>query len=343
MTWWKEKRTYRYVFLALLGGLVFYFLYFVRKLFLPFILAVVLVYLLNPVVGRMEKRGASRVAAILILYLGVIIVITGLFMYGVPRMVNQLEILVENIPAYTDQVEGMVQHFQQRFDNSTVPPGVHQVVDERIRWAELKLVGVIRQAMDFLMALLGNLFNFALAPVLAFYIMKDLEIIKKWAVAQVPGEWKEDVLYLAKQIDHVFANFIRGHLTVVLLVGVLTSLSFLFIGLPFATMLGIIAGLAELIPYFGPLIGAIPALAIAMLQSKWLALKVVITVTVIQQLEGNVISPRILGDSVGLHPLAIIVVLLAGGHLFGIAGMLLAVPLAAIARILVSFAWAKLN
>lgn len=343
MSWWKEKRTYRYLFLVLLMSLIIYFLYLVRQLFLPFILAIVLVYLLNPLVGRMEKRGSQRVAAILILYLGVIIVVTSLLMYGVPRMVNQLETLVESIPVYTDQVEGIVRNVQQRFADSTMPPGVHQIVDERIRWAELRLLEVVRNVMDFLLALLTNLFNFALAPVLAFYIMKDLEHLKKWGISQVPREWTEDVLYLAKEIDHVFASFIRGHLTVVFIVGVLTSLAFIFIGLEFATMLGIIAGLAELIPYFGPLIGAVPAVALALLQSKWLALKVIIAVFVIQQLEGTVISPKILGNSVGLHPLAIIIALLAGGHLFGIAGMLLAVPLAAIARILVSFTWAKLN
>lgn len=343
MSWWKERRTYRYLFLVLLMGLIIYFLYLVRELFLPFILAIVLVYLLNPLVNRMEKRGTQRVAAILILYLGVIIIVTSLLMYGVPRMVNQLETLVESIPVYTDQVEGIVRNIQQRFADSAVPPGVQQIVDERIRWAEAGLLEVVRHVMDLLMALLGNLFNFALAPVLAFYILKDLELLKKWGMAQVPQEWSKDVLTLAKEIDHVFANFIRGHLTVVFIVGVLTSLAFIFIGLEFATMLGIIAGLAELIPYFGPLIGAVPAVALALLQSKWLAFKVIIAVFVIQQLEGTVISPKILGNSVGLHPLAIIIALLAGGHLFGIVGMLLAVPLAAIARILVCFVWGKVN
>lgn len=343
MSWWKERRTYRYLFLVLLMGLIIYFLYLVRELFLPFILAIVLVYLLNPLVNRMEKRGTQRVAAILILYLGVIIVVTSLLMYGVPRMVNQLETLVESIPIYTDQVEEIVRNIQRRFADSAVPPGVQQIVDERIRWAEAGLLEVVRHVMDLLMALLGNLFNFALAPVLAFYILKDLEILKKWGLAQVPPEWSKDVLTLAKEIDHVFASFIRGHLTVVFIVGGLTSLAFIFIGLEFATMLGIIAGLAELIPYFGPLIGAVPAVALALLQSKWLAFKVIIAVLVIQQLEGTVISPKILGNSVGLHPLAIIIALLAGGHLFGIVGMLLAVPLAAIARILVCFVWGKVN
>ncbi len=342
MPWWKEKRTYRYLFIALLVGLIFYFLYLVRGLLLPFVLAIVLVYLLNPLVERMEKRGSPRVAAILMLYLGVIIVVTSLLMYGVPRMVNQLEKLVETIPTYTDQVEQLVNQIQQRFANSAMPPGVQQIVDERITWVELKVMEMVRKAIDLLLGILSNLFYLALAPVLAFYIMKDLKELKQWAISQFPRKCYADVLRLAGEIDQVFSNFVRGHLTVVLIVGVLTSLAFALIGLEFGVMLGIIAGLAELIPYFGPLIGAVPAVALALLQSQWLAVKVIIVVAIIQQLEGNVLSPKILGDSIGLHPLAIIVTLLAGGHLFGIAGMLLAVPLAAIARILVKFTWEKL-
>lgn len=343
MAWWKDKRTYRYLFLATLTGFILYFLYLIRELFLPFILAIVLVYLLNPLVDRMEKRGSPRVTAILILYLGVIIVVLSMLMYGVPRMVKQLEELVESIPAYTDQVEGIVRDIQQRFADSAMPPGIQQILDERISWAESKLLQIVRLVIDFLMGILGNLFNIVLAPVLAFYIMKDLHLLKKWFFSLPPQEWAEDIVRLCKEINHVFTSFIRGHLTVVVIVGVLTSLAFLLIGLEFATMLGIIAGLTELIPYFGPFIGAIPAVAIALLQSKWLGIKVILAVFIIQQLEGNVISPKILGNSVGLHPLAIIAALLAGGHLFGIAGMLLAVPLAAIARIIVRFTWEKLN
>ena len=114
------------------------------------------------------------------------------------------------------------------------------------------------------------------------------------------------------------------------------------IGLEFAAMFGIIAGIAELIPYFGPLIGAAPAVGIALLHSKYMTLKVILAVLIIQQVEGNIISPKIMGNCMGLHPLVIIVALLAGGHLFGIAGMLLAVPLAAIIKIIVSFVWRKL-
>lgn len=343
MPWWREKRTYRNVFIALLIGFFLYFIYLVRGLFLPFILAVVLVYLLNPLVNRMEKRGTSRVAAILILYLGVVIIVTSLLMYGLPRMVNQLENLVENIPVYTDQVEDTVGDIQQLFADSAMPSGIQQIVDERIKWAEAKLMELVRTAADLLLALIGNLFNIALAPVLAFYIMKDIEYLKQQAYKMVPREWVEDIYFLAREIDHVFSSFVRGHLTVVVIVGILTSLAFALLGLEFAAMLGVIAGLAELIPYFGPFIGAVPAVAMGLLQSKWIAVKVMVAVFFIQQLEGNIISPKILGNSVGLHPLAIIVALLAGGHLFGIVGMLLAVPLAAISRIMLTFAWGKLG
>lgn len=343
MSWWMEKRTYRNIFIFVMLGLVTYFLYLVRGLFLPFALAIILVYLLNPLVGRMESRGSPRVGAILILYLGVIIVVTSLLMYGVPRMVNQLENLVETIPAYTDQVQDIIRNIEERFANSDMPPGVQQVINERISWVEARLLELVRTTADLLLTLVGNLFNFILAPVLAFYIMKDLEHLKRKGAAALPKEWSEDICRLAKDIDHVFACFVRGHLTVVVIVAALTSAAFALIGLEFATMLGLIAGLAELVPYFGPFIGAVPAVAIALLTSKLMAVKVIIAVFVIQQLEGAVISPRILGNSMGLHPLTIIATLLAGGHLFGIVGMLLAVPLAAIVKILVTFVWEKLS
>lgn len=343
MAWWKEKRTYRNIFIIFMIGLITFFLYLVRGLFLPFALAVILVYLLNPLVDRMTLRGTNRVAAILILYLGVIIVVTSLLMYGVPRMVNQLEKLVETIPTYTDQVQVIIHNIQQRFADSAMPPGVQQVLAERISWAEVRLLEMVRQTADLLLTLIGNLINFILAPVLAFYIMKDLEHLKRSSRAMIPREYADDVCRLACEIDHVFANFVRGHLTVVVIVAVLTSAAFAIIGLDFALMLGVIAGLAELIPYFGPFFGAVPAVAIAFMESKLMAIKVIVAVFIIQQLEGAVISPRILGNSVGLHPLSIIAALLAGGHLFGILGMLLAVPLAAIVKIVVVFIWEKLS
>ncbi|RYD03486.1 hypothetical protein N752_18940 [Desulforamulus aquiferis] len=178
MSWWMEKRTYRYFFILVMFGLVTYFLYLIRGLFLPFALAIVLVYLLNPLVDRMETRGTPRVAAILILYLGVIIIVTSLLMYGVPRMVNQLESLVETIPAYTDQLQDIIKGIEQSFANSAMPPGVQQVINERISWAEARLLEMVRRTADLLLALIGNLFHFILAPVLAFYIMKDLEHFK---------------------------------------------------------------------------------------------------------------------------------------------------------------------
>jgi len=137
-------------------------------------------------------------------------------------------------------------------------------------------------------------------------------------------------------------KFIRGHLLVASMVGVLTSLGLALVGVKFYLLLGIIAGIADLIPYFGPIIGAIPAVGLALLNSSQQALYVLLVMVVVQQVENNLLSPKILGDSVGLHPVVVIFVLLAGGHLFGILGMLLAVPLTAILRILVNYLYTLL-
>jgi predicted PurR-regulated permease PerM len=138
-------------------------------------------------------------------------------------------------------------------------------------------------------------------------------------------------------------SFIRGYFLVAAIVGGLTAIAMALLGLEFALMLGIFAGLAELIPYFGPVIGAVPAIGLAVLQSKWLAAKVALAFFVIHQLEGNIISPKILGDKVGLHPLMVIFSLMAGGELYGLAGMLLAVPVAAVLRVVVVFVYIKIH
>ena len=122
----------------------------------------------------------------------------------------------------------------------------------------------------------------------------------------IPVRWRWEFLYLWQEIDQVLMKFVRGHLLVALLVGLLTSTGFFLIGLDFPFLLGMIAGLADIIPYFGPIIGAIPALALAILHSKKMALSVLVVMVVVQQLESNIISPKVLGSSVGLHPLTVI-------------------------------------
>lgn len=341
MNWWKERKTQRLLFFIILAFTFFYLFYLVRGLLFSFFLAALITYLLNPLVNAIEKKGTPRVWAILLAYLALFFVVAGIFLYGVPRIIEQLNGLAETIPLYTEQTHGIIQSIQTTYIDLDIPEGMRQVVDERVHWLEENILQLVRKAVATLIGTVGYVFKILLAPVLSFYLLKDLELIKRKAILVVPEEWREEIVELFREIDQVLGSFIRGYFLVAAVVGGLTAIAMALLDMEFALMLGLFAGLTELIPYFGPAIGAVPAVALAILKSKWLGAKVALAFLIIHQLEGNIISPKILGDKVGLHPLAVIFSLLAGGELYGLVGMLLAVPTAAVFRVIIKFIYIK--
>lgn len=343
LRWWAEKKIQRQTFWALALLLLLGVLYLVRGMLLAFALAIVLVYLLNPLVCLVEKQGLSRLKAVLLVFLFAALAAFALAFYGFPRMLAQLDELVGAIPAYSAQVREISSDLAGRYADSGLPPGLKSIIDERISWVEERLLELARQGAMALTWLVGQFLNIFLAPVLAFYILKDMKIFKEFFTRHLPPLLRPDLLLLLSDINTVMSRYIQGYLLVCALVGVLIGLAIHLMGIKFALTLGILSGITELIPYFGPIIGALPVVALALLTSKWLALKVVIVFLLIHQFEANVISPKIMGDRVGLHPLAVIIFLLAGAELMGLAGLLLAVPAAAVAKIFLLFFWRRLS
>ena len=341
LSWWKNKRLLRLLLLSVLAVAFVYFLYLMRGLFFSFALAILLSYIINPLVNAICQRGAPRVTAILWAYLALLLVLAGFLMYGFPLIIHQLNSLAETIPQYTEQAKEITQSIQDRYSDLGMPDGMKQVFDDRIHWLEDLILGQVSNILASVVGMVGSVLKIILAPVLSFYILKDLELIKSKALSVLPAEWRDEAMDLCRQVDRVLGSFIKGYLLVAAIVGGMTAVVMALLGVDFALMLGIFAGLTELIPYFGPIIGAVPAVCLALLKSKWLAVKVVAAFFIIHQLEGNFISPKILGDKVGLHPLAVILSLLAGGELYGLTGMLLAVPAVAVLRVIVNFIFRK--
>ncbi|MDD4237988.1 MAG: AI-2E family transporter [Desulfotomaculaceae bacterium] len=333
----------RLIFFLLAIVLAVYFFYLLKGLMVSFILAAFLTYLLNPIVNAIERRGTPRSYAILLTYLALAFVVAGIFLHIVPRVLKQLYSLEATIPLYIAQTQQIIQSVQNHYIVLNIPDGVRQIIEQRVVILEEYVLQLVRNAVTVLIGLVGYVFKLLLAPVLAFYLLKDLDLISKKAVAWLPVNLRGEITGLFKQINQVLASFIRGYFLVAGIVSVLTVTSMALLGVDFALMLGLVAGVTELIPYFGPVIGAIPAIGLALLESKWLALKVAVVFIIIHQLEGNIISPKIMSDKVGLHPLLVIFSLLAGGELYGLLGMLLAIPCAAVLKVLLCFAYTKVN
>lgn len=334
---------YRYIFYIVFLLVCAAVIYVLRGVLVTFLLAGVLVYLLYPLVQAMERRGGSRVMAILLAYAALLIIGSAFMLYIIPRFINQLHLLLYMLPSYTNQVEWYLRELQSSYYRTELPVGMRLVIDGQINKLQQDIQNLLVQAVQLIFNLAGYCLDFLLAPVVAFYILKDTDRFKSKLEALLPAERFHQLWQLGKEINAILSSFIQGNLLLVLIVGLLTGTAMALIGVEYAVMLGIIAGLAELIPYFGPFIGAVPAVAMGLLQSKFMAVKVIIIILIIQQIEGNILAPKVLGKSVGLHPLFIILALMAGAELYGIVGMLLAVPTAAIIRIIIIFLYKKIT
>lgn len=321
--------------LFLLGLLlVGLFLFRVRAALAPFVYAAIITYLLAAPVEQLEKRGVPRAAAILLLYAGAGGLVVLLVTQILPIISGELNAFAERLPFYTAQLQGLVHWFHRNYTRVELPASLRQVLDETISRAEQTLLGYIRAAAGVALTVFSHALSLVIAPVLAFYLLRDLKQIKESVASLLPPAVRSEVFSLLHQIDVVLGGFIRGHLLVSLLVGLLSFAGLALLGVDFALVIGLVAGIFDIIPYFGPVIGALPAVAIALLQSPLLALYVIILFLVIHEIESAVISPKVLGDRVGLHPLAVIFALLVGGNTAGIVGLLLAVPVAASAKAL---------
>lgn len=342
MTVKRVNKIWRLAGAGLLLATALFFLYRIRQVLLPFLLAALLAYLLKPAMIRLEKKGFKRPLAILLLYLLILALALPLLIFIFPQLIRELNQFLDQVPSFTAEMEGLVQGFYQRYQQIALPASLRSLLDESIVNISATFQRGARQAVQALLDLLTGATSFLLAPILAYYLLRDSEQIGRAASHLLPIQIKEDVLGLWLEVDRVLTSFIRGHLLVSLIVGFLTGLGLAVVGSQYAVILGVVVGLADLIPYFGPLIGTIPVLALTLLEGKKMAFYALLVMAVVQQIESSILAPRILSESVGLHPLAVIFVLLAGGELWGVIGLILAVPLTAIGCIVVRFIWARL-
>lgn len=334
---WLADPRWRWGGAALLAALAAMALYAVRAVLPPFLLAFVLAYALHPPVDQLHRMGLRRAWAILLVYALVGLLAGAVIVFVVPLFVNELSGLAETIPRYVSEVQRFLAGLERRFDRIPLPGAFRTLVDEHVARAQAVLLGGISRMVGAVFDLLGQAFTIVLAPVLAFYMLNDLPHFRRQLEASLPPVWRQRVKSFLGELDRVLAGFIRGQLIVSAAVGAMTAAAMGILGLPFALVLGIIAFFTDLVPYFGPFLGAVPGVLLAATTSWTLALKAAAAYLIIQQVEAAVLIPRVMGNSVGVHPLLLVFALLVGGRFFGLAGLLLAVPAAGCLKVAATF------
>ena len=318
------------------------FLVRVRGVLTPFYFAFAIAYLGSPIVSLLEAKQVPRPLAILLLYAIFLVFVASVVYALLPSLQRELEHMLERLPETTRQLETLPQGFLSRWERRWLPASLQEAADLVIRQAQSWIEGLAFRVAQVLMGLLSRLADLVLAPFLAYYILKDRDRLAKASLSWLPTQARKDALELCSRVNKVVGRFVRGQLIVSVVVGGLVALGLSLLGVRYALFLGVLAGLFDIIPYFGPVLGAIPALVLAFLRDPLTALWTLLMFVAVQQLEGSVLSPKIVGEQVGLHPLTVIFSVLAGGELLGVTGMLLAVPAAATVKVTAGFIGEKL-
>ena len=305
---------------------------------LPFILGGALAYFMDPVADRLQKLGLSRTLATLLIALlaATAFVVIGLLV--LPTLIRQTVQLVETAPAMATRLQGfLTAKFPAIMVEGSVVRDTLIAVGEAIKAQGGALVsGVLTSAMSVINAIIFAV----VVPVVAFYMLLDWDHMVARIDALLPREHAPIIRDIAREIDRVMAGFLRGQVSVCLILGTFYAITLMLAGLQFGLLVGAAAGAITFIPYVGALIGGALALGLAFYQfwGDWVSIGIVAAIFALGQfLEGNVITPRLVGSSVGLHPLWLIFALSSLGSLFGFVGMLVAVPFAAIVGVLVRF------
>ncbi|WP_423189915.1 AI-2E family transporter [Alkalibacterium sp. f15] len=311
----------------------------------PIVFAVIFYYLLTPVVDWLEKKRFSRNSAIAFVFSIVILLIIGGMNYLVPIIQMQVASLLESWPSYWSNFIGQIESLfntqaLSEFMNENGETPFIETVTNQMSAVLNATVGGIGSVIGIITRLFITLFT---TPFVLYYLLKDGKEVPHKALKFIPTKARPTVIKLLTDCNRQISYYVRGQLIVAIFVGIMFWIGFTLIGLDFALTLGIFAGLLNLIPYLGSIIATIPALIIAVVDSPFMLLKVIIVFGIEQLLEGRVISPQVLGSSLKIHPVNIIFLLLIAGRLFGLIGVVFGIPGYAIIKIAVSmfFEWYK--
>ena len=325
-------------------GIILFFLgvYVFRSVLLPFVAGMAMAYLLDPLCDRLERLGLSRtVATALVTLVFLALAVIGLLLL-IPVLVGQIAGLIQNLPDYVEGLRALL---------ATVVQGIEARLDTEIL-AQVKeaLAGSAKQIVVWATKMLGQVLSGGVAianmlsllfitPIVAFYLLRDwdrlVDLIDSW----LPRSMVETVRQEVSKVDQTLSGFVRGQATVCVLLGAFYAIGLTLSGLQFGLVVGLTAGLLSFIPFVGTMVGFVASFGLALVQfDDWMRIGIVVAIFVVGQVvEGNVLTPKLVGERVGLHPVWVIFALLAGATLFGFVGVLLAVPVAAVLGVLTRY------
>ena len=330
------KDQFRYWGIALAVFLVV--LWFLGNVLLPFIVGGAIAYFMDPLADRLERMGLSRTAATTIISLVALLGVILLVLAVIPTLVNQLTALVNAAPDIAKRLQGfLLERFPSLADSTST---IRQTLAEIGAAIQARGGQVVQGLISSALGVISVVVFIVVVPVVSFYLLLDWDRMLGRIDAMLPLDHAPTVRRLAREIDAVLAGFVRGQVSVCAALGTFYAAALMIAGLQFGLIVGVIAGAITFIPYVGSLVGGALAVGLALFQfwGDWMQIGIIAAIFGVGQfVEGNILTPRLVGKSVGLHPVWLLFALSAFGTVFGFVGMLIAVPVAAAIGVLTRF------
>ncbi|MBQ4856446.1 AI-2E family transporter [Rhodanobacter sp. B2A1Ga4] len=324
-------------------AVIVYLLWLLAPVLMPFAVAAMLAYLGDPLADRLERLGLNRMWAATIVFVVIMVVVVGVLLLLIPLIARQIENLVSNLPRYGDWAQNTLWPWLQArlhldphtFDSDRLLAAIKAHIGS-IGGVATEVLGKVSRSGLGIVAWLANL---VLIPVVAFYLLRDWDRMVAKVDGMLPRSIQPTIAYLASEADKILGAFVRGQLLVMLALGVFYGAGLGVVGLTVGPLIGMVAGLLSFVPYLGFIVGFVAAIVAVLVQyGDWAHVLLVCGVFAVGQLlEGYVLVPKLVGDKIGLHPVAVMFAVLAGGYLFGFLGVLLALPAASVIMVLLRY------
>jgi predicted PurR-regulated permease PerM len=339
-----RKRAFQILFIILVIYVIYSLIQkyeIISNILFTVIISLIFSYLLNPIINYLERHNISRGLGIILLYIVVFGIIIAISISFIPRLGNELKEVLMVLPSYFSTITDFFKDLYDKYYNleniAPIIENVEGLIFDNINRLQEVLLTSMTKLFTGVGSLLNRMISLVLIPILTFYFLKDKDKLINQVFLIIPKNKRSEIKELMTQIDKSLSQFVRGRLILAIYVGVATTVVLLILDINFAIVIGLLTGIADIIPYFGPFLGFVPAVLFAFLDSATKGIWVAVIFILIQWVENNVLGPKIIGDTTGLHPITVLLSLIIAGNIYGVLGMVFVIPVVSILKILFGF------
>lgn len=312
----------------------------------PFGLSLILALLLHPLAETIqktvEKLGWKRMPfdlSIILSFIVFLIVLSGVIIYIFVPFVNEFRQFIANIPSMVQDLQNTLPRLERFYSIDVMPPEIRRVAENLMAQIGNYTVRLAQFSLSAIFSFASTMIELIVVPFITFYMIKKGSVFCDVFISLFPERYHNHLYNLFTEIHFVLSAYVRGQLMLSTLMAAVIFLGMLFFNIPYPLVIALLAGVVEMIPVMGPIIGAVPPVLLALVQSTGLAVQVIVFYVFVQQLDGHLVMPKLMGHIIRIHPVAIIAAVLLGGHLYGVVGMMIAVPVLSVLQILLRHMW----